>query len=54
MQFHYDLSNAFYALFLGPTMAYTCAYWEGPETTLDEAQAAKFEMICRKLRLEAR
>jgi cyclopropane-fatty-acyl-phospholipid synthase len=52
VQFHYDLSNAFYALFLGPTMAYTCAYWERPETTLDEAQTAKFEMICRKLRLK--
>ena len=52
VQFHYDLSNAFYALFLGPTMAYTCAYWEGKATTLDEAQVAKFEMICRKLRLK--
>jgi len=52
VQFHYDLSNAFYALFLGPTMAYTCAYWETAETTLDEAQTAKFEMICRKLRLK--
>lgn len=51
VQFHYDLSNAFYRLFLGSTMAYTCAYWERPETTLDEAQTAKFEMICRKLRL---
>jgi cyclopropane-fatty-acyl-phospholipid synthase len=51
VQFHYDLSNTFYALFLGPTMAYTCAYWERPDSTLDEAQTAKFEMICRKLRL---
>jgi cyclopropane-fatty-acyl-phospholipid synthase len=51
VQFHYDLSNAFYAIFLGPTMAYTCAYWPRPEATLDEAQTAKFEMICRKLRL---
>ncbi|MDQ0395219.1 SAM-dependent methyltransferase [Labrys monachus] len=52
VQFHYDLSNDFYRLFLGPTMAYTCAYWPTPETTLDEAQTAKFEMICRKLRLQ--
>ena len=52
MQFHYDLSNDFYGLFLGPTMAYTCAYWPRPETTLDEAQTAKFDMICRKLRLQ--
>ena len=51
VQFHYDLSNDFYGLFLGPTMAYTCAYWPRPETTLDEAQTAKFDMICRKLRL---
>lgn len=52
VQFHYDLSNEFYGLFLGPTMAYTCAYWPRPETTLDEAQTAKFDMICRKLRLQ--
>jgi cyclopropane-fatty-acyl-phospholipid synthase len=52
VQFHYDLSNDFYGLFLGPTMAYTCAYWPRPETTLDEAQTAKFDMICRKLRLK--
>jgi cyclopropane-fatty-acyl-phospholipid synthase len=51
VQFHYDISNAFYALFLGRTMAYTCAYWRTPQSTLDEAQDAKFEMICRKLRL---
>ena len=36
----------------GETMAYTCAYWHSPETTLDEAQTAKFDMICRKLRLQ--
>ncbi len=52
VQFHYDLSNDFYGLFLGPTMAYTCAYWPRAETTLDEAQTAKFDMICRKLRLQ--
>ena len=52
VHFHYDISNAFYALFLGHTMAYTCAYWPRPETTLDEAQTAKFDMVCRKLRLQ--
>ena len=52
VQFHYDISNAFYALFLGQTMAYTCAYWRSSDATLDEAQNAKFEMICRKLRLK--
>jgi cyclopropane-fatty-acyl-phospholipid synthase len=51
VQFHYDISNAFYALFLGPTMAYTCAYWPRVDMTLDDAQTAKFDMICRKLRL---
>jgi cyclopropane-fatty-acyl-phospholipid synthase len=52
MQFHYDLSNAFYALFLDPEMVYTCAYWPLPETTLAEAQFAKLDLVCRKLRLQ--
>ncbi len=52
VQFHYDLSNAFYALFLDPEMAYSCAYFPKAETTLAEAQTAKFDMICRKLRLK--
>jgi len=52
VQFHYDLSNAFYALFLDETMVYSCAYWPRPETTLHEAQVAKLDMICRKLRLQ--
>ncbi len=47
---HYDLGNDFYEAMLGPTMAYTCAYWRG-QTTLDGAQANKFWLICRKLGL---
>lgn len=52
MQFHYDLSNAFYALFLCPEMVYTCAYYPTPEATLEEAQVAKLDIVCRKLRLQ--
>lgn len=48
---HYDLGNEFYALWLDPSMAYTCAYFETPAATLAEAQRAKFEHVCRKLRL---
>lgn len=48
---HYDVGNAFYERFLGPTMAYTCAYYAQPEYTLEQAQTAKFDLICRKLRL---
>ncbi len=50
---HYDIGNDFYALWLGSTMAYTCAYYPTASTTLDEAQVAKFEHVCRKLRLRA-
>ena len=52
IQFHYDLSNAFYGLFLDPEMQYSCGYFFRPEATLEEAQRAKLEMICRKLRLK--
>jgi cyclopropane-fatty-acyl-phospholipid synthase len=48
---HYDISNEFYSLWLGSTMAYTCAYYPRPEATLDEAQIAKFDHVCRKLQL---
>jgi cyclopropane-fatty-acyl-phospholipid synthase len=51
VQFHYDLSNRFYALFLDPEMVYSCAYFPRWEASLEEAQAAKLDMICRKLRL---
>ncbi|MDT0184400.1 class I SAM-dependent methyltransferase [Microbacterium sp. ARD31] len=48
---HYDVSNRFYELVLGPSMAYTCALYETPGASLEEAQAAKFDLICRKLDL---
>lgn len=50
---HYDIGNAFYQLWLGKTMAYTCAYYPAPEATLDEAQIAKMHHVARKLRLRA-
>jgi cyclopropane-fatty-acyl-phospholipid synthase len=48
---HYDLGNDFYRLFLDPTMAYSCGFFAGPDSTLEEASVAKFDRICRKLRL---
>lgn len=53
IQFHYDLSDDFYALWLDPRRVYSCAYFKTPETTLAEAQEAKLDHICRKLRLNA-
>ena len=51
IQFHYDLGNDFYQLFLDPEMQYSCGYFEEWDRTLEAAQTAKLEMICRKLRL---
>ncbi len=48
---HYDLGNDFYALWLDRRMVYSCAYFPTGGETLDEAQEAKLELICRKLRL---
>jgi cyclopropane-fatty-acyl-phospholipid synthase len=48
---HYDLGNDLFALMLDETMAYSCAVFERDDATLHEAQVAKFERICRKLRL---
>ncbi len=48
---HYDISNDFYRLVLGETMTYSCAYFPSPDTSLDEAQRAKYDLICRKLSL---
>ena len=53
IQFHYDVSNEFYSIFLDPEMQYSCAYFTTPEGTLEKAQADKLEHICRKLRLKA-
>ena len=50
---HYDLGNAFYQLWLDQAeMQYTCAYYETPDLTLEQAQLAKLEHVCRKLRLK--
>ena len=49
--FHYDLSNDFYGLWLDPAMVYSCAYFERPDASLEQAQQAKLEHICRKLLL---
>jgi len=49
---HYDIGNEFYALWLGSTMAYTCAYYPTPAASLDEAQTAKMHHVCRKVRLQ--
>lgn len=49
---HYDLGNDFYRLWLDERMVYTCAYFEEPTATLDEAQTAKLEHVCRKLKLQ--
>jgi cyclopropane-fatty-acyl-phospholipid synthase len=48
---HYDVGNEFFALFLDPSMTYSCAYWAGGATTLEEAQEAKLELVCKKLGL---
>ena len=53
IQFHYDLSNDFYALFLDPEMVYSCAYYTDWNNGVEQAQHDKLEMICRKLRLKA-
>jgi cyclopropane-fatty-acyl-phospholipid synthase len=48
---HYDLGNELFELMLDPTMTYSCAYFERPEMTLEEAQRAKIRHICEKLDL---
>ncbi|WP_052852461.1 SAM-dependent methyltransferase [Streptomyces avicenniae] len=48
---HYDVGNDFYELVLGPSMVYSCAVFGTQDTTLAEAQAAKLDLICRKLAL---
>lgn len=49
---HYDLKTDFYRLWLDPQLVYTCAYFESPEATLEQAQIAKLDYVCRKLRLQ--
>jgi cyclopropane-fatty-acyl-phospholipid synthase len=50
---HYDLGNDFYSLWLDEEMVYTCAYFPDPSVTLQAAQVAKMDHICRKLQLRA-
>ena len=50
--YHYDVSNAFYALWLDPEMVYTCSYFTKWDNDLAQSQIDKLEMCCRKLRLE--
>ena len=49
---HYDLGNDFYSLWLDRELLYTCAYYPREDLSLEEAQRAKMEHVCRKLRLE--
>jgi cyclopropane-fatty-acyl-phospholipid synthase len=49
--YHYDVSNEFFAVWLDPTMAYSCAVFESPADDLDTAQRRKLDYVCRKLRL---
>jgi len=51
IEFHYDLSDDFYALWLDPRRVYSCAYYRTPDMNLAQAQEAKLDHICRKLRL---
>jgi cyclopropane-fatty-acyl-phospholipid synthase len=51
ISYHYDVGNAFYRLWLDERMVYSCAYFRTGEETLDEAQRAKLDHLCRKLRL---
>ena len=50
---HYDVGNGFYERILGPSLTYSCAVFETDDTTLEEAQSAKHELICRKLGLQS-
>jgi cyclopropane-fatty-acyl-phospholipid synthase len=52
IQYHYDLPDAFFGLFLGPTRGYTCGYYEQPTDTVEEAQMRKFDLVCTKLDLK--
>jgi cyclopropane-fatty-acyl-phospholipid synthase len=49
---HYDAGNQFFALFLDESMTYSCAYFSGGAGTLEEAQEAKLDLVCRKLALK--
>ncbi len=52
IQAHYDLGNAFYSLWLDPTMTYSAALFEAPDQSLASAQTAKYDRLCRQLQLQ--
>ncbi len=52
ISYHYDVGNDFYELWLDKRMVYSCAYFHRDDDTLDDAQEAKLDLVCRKLRLE--
>ena len=52
IQFHYDLSDDFYALWLDPRRVYSCAYYKDQSMNLAQAQEAKLDHICKKLKLQ--
>jgi cyclopropane-fatty-acyl-phospholipid synthase len=52
VHYHYDLGNDFYRSWLDDQLIYTCAYFEHPDIPLEEAQRAKLDLVCRKLRLQ--
>jgi cyclopropane-fatty-acyl-phospholipid synthase len=52
IQRHYDLNTDFYRLWLDPQLVYTCAYYPSPGATLEQAQAAKLDYVCRKVQLQ--
>jgi cyclopropane-fatty-acyl-phospholipid synthase len=49
---HYDVGNDFYRLLLGTSLVYSCAYFPEPAATLEQAQEAKLDLVCRKLDLQ--
>jgi cyclopropane-fatty-acyl-phospholipid synthase len=51
VSYHYDAGNDFFALFLDRSMTYSCAYFAGGASTLEKAQEAKLELVCKKLAL---
>jgi len=53
IEHHYDVSNRFYELMLGPSMVYSCAYFADADESLEAAQERKLELVCRKLRLRS-
>jgi cyclopropane-fatty-acyl-phospholipid synthase len=52
ISYHYDVSNAFYELWLDPEMVYSCSYFTSWDNSLEQAQRDKLDMCCRKLRLQ--